>query len=99
MTFTPNPAGLAAVVGEIVDDASKFCASETRRNIKALGAVRTGKLLRGVQISDAERSGSTISREVYNDVFYASFVEFGDGNGPAKPAMETARQATEAKYR
>ena len=99
MTFTPNPAGLAAVVGEVVDTAAKFCASETRRNIKALGAVRTGALLAGVQLSDLERSGSGVSRTVYNDVFYASFVEFGDGNGPALPAMEMARQATEKRYR
>ena len=99
MTFTPDPAGLAAVVGEIVDDASKFCASETRRNIKALGAVRTGKLLRGVQLGEPERRGTEVSRQVFNDVFYASFVEFGDGNGPALPAMEMARQATEAKFR
>jgi hypothetical protein len=99
MTFTPNPEGLAAVVGEIVEDAATYCRNQVRDNIRSLGAIRTGALLRGVKVSGPAREGTKVSREVYNDVFYASFVEFGDGNGEAKPAMEMARQATEAKFR
>jgi len=98
-TFEPNPAGLAAVVGEIVEDAAKFCAKTTRDNLRSMGAVRTGKLLRGVKVSPPDASGSSISREVYNEVFYASFVEFGNGPGTAPvPAMEQARATTERRY-
>ena len=97
--FEPNQAGMRAMVGEVVEDAAKFCASETLRNLKSLGAVRTGKLLRCVKVSPPDASGSSISREVYNEVFYASFVEFGNGPGTAPvPAMEQARATTERRY-
>lgn len=90
-------ADLDARIGRSLPEIAKAGAIVLHDAAKQLAPVRTGKLKAGMKHRKYSKSATSAAHLVYNDVFYARYVEYGRKNGKGKrpflrPAADTRQR-------
>lgn len=83
-------ADLDARIGRSLPEIAKAGAIVLHDAAKQLAPVQRGKLRAGIKHRKDKRTATSAGHMVYNDVFYAKFVEYGTRKMRARPFMRRA---------
>ncbi|WP_411680646.1 HK97-gp10 family putative phage morphogenesis protein [Clostridium thailandense] len=94
---------MGANVGRLENKALKNAAEPVLEDAKANVPVRTGKLKKGLKITNVKKKDGMkyilvgVDRGDNSEVFYGKFIEFGTSKMPARPFLQPAYEKNKNK--